>query len=54
VWNAGQARWRLVEPEVTDTFVTSYAAGGPFDPLDVPRDRFIPGQGRVHGGTLCA
>lgn len=39
----GRARWRLVEPEVTAGFVAAHAAGGTFDPLDVPRDRFVTG-----------
>jgi hypothetical protein len=43
VWDAGEERWRLVEPEVTDAFVDGHAAGGPFNPLDVPPDRFLTG-----------
>lgn len=40
VWDAPRQRWRLVEPEIADSFVP---AGDPFDPLDVPRDRFVTG-----------
>lgn len=43
IWDAGQGRWRFVEPEVTDAFAARHAAGGAFDPLDVPPDRFVTG-----------
>jgi hypothetical protein len=42
VWDQGEARWRLVEPEITDEFARS-GEGGAFDPLDVPADRFVIG-----------
>ncbi len=34
-------RWRLVEPQIGDDFVP--VDGERFDPLDVPRDRFLTG-----------
>ena len=40
VWDRGEQRWRLVEPEISDSFAPK---GGAFDPLDVPRDRFVTG-----------
>jgi hypothetical protein len=40
VWDRGAERWRLIEPEISDTFAP---AGGTFDPLDVPPDRFVTG-----------
>jgi Transglutaminase-like superfamily len=39
VWDTGERRWRLVEPEITEEIVRR--AG--FDPLDVPRDQFVTG-----------
>jgi hypothetical protein len=36
VWDEPAGRWRLVEPEIDDDH-----AGAGFDPLDVPRDRFL-------------
>jgi len=41
VWDGGEGRWRLVEPEIGDDFVP--ADGAPFEPLDVPPDRFVTG-----------
>jgi hypothetical protein len=40
VWDSGAERWRLLEPEISATFVPT---GGAFDPLDVPPDRFVTG-----------
>lgn len=40
VWDRDEKRWRLVEPEVSDSFAPK---GGVFDPLDVPPDRFVTG-----------
>lgn len=40
VWDRGAGRWRLIEPEISDSFVPK---GGAFDPLDVPPDRFVTG-----------
>ena len=40
VWDSDEQRWRLVEPEISDSFMPN---GGAFDPLDVPRDRFMTG-----------
>jgi len=42
-WDGRESRWRLVEPEVADGYLRDGAAGGPFDPLDVPPDRFVTG-----------
>jgi hypothetical protein len=39
VWDPGERRWRLVEPEITDEIVRRTG----FDPLDVPRDQFVTG-----------
>lgn len=38
VWDAGEHRWRLVDPEIDGPPI-----GARFDPTDVPRDRFIVG-----------
>ena len=43
VWDGGAGRWRLVEAEITDAFARKGVNGGPLDPLDVPRDRFLTG-----------
>ncbi len=43
VWDGAAARWRLVEPEITDSFARDSAAGGRLDPLDLPPDRFVTG-----------
>lgn len=40
VWDSGEGRWRLVEPEISGHFVPK---GSAFDPLDVPPDRFVTG-----------
>ena len=40
-WDSTEGRWRLIEPEIGDDFVP--ADGAPFDPLDVPADRFVVG-----------
>ena len=39
IWDSEKHRWRLVEPEITPSIVTKVG----FDPLDVPRDRFVTG-----------
>jgi len=39
VWDPGESRWRLVEPEITASVVAKVG----FDPLDVPRDQFVTG-----------
>ncbi len=38
-WDSTSRRWRLIDPEISD----EYLAGNPrpFDPCDVPRDRFL-------------
>lgn len=41
VWDADEKRWRLVEPEIEPDFAP--ADGSPFDPLDVPPERFLTG-----------
>jgi hypothetical protein len=40
VWDAGEARWRLVDPELGDDHADP-TDGSHVDPLDVPRDRFL-------------
>ena len=40
VWDAGEARWRLIDPELDDDHVDPND-GVRVDPLDVPRDRFL-------------
>jgi hypothetical protein len=40
VWDADQARWRLVDAELGDDH-TDPTDGWHLDPLDVPRDRFL-------------
>ena len=40
VWDENEERWRLVDPELGDAPVDE-TDGAPFDPLDVPRDRFL-------------
>ena len=40
-WDSGQARWRLVDPGLSERHVAHYRIG--FDPFDVPRDQFIVG-----------
>jgi hypothetical protein len=40
-WDAGQNRWRLVDPELSDRHVAHFKID--FDPFDVPRDRFLVG-----------
>ncbi len=41
VWDEADARWRLVEAQVGEDFVPADGPG--FDPLDIPRDRFLTG-----------
>jgi len=40
-WDAGQQRWRLVDPELSQRHVAHFKIG--FDPFDVPRDAFLVG-----------
>ena len=40
VWDAGEACWRLVDPELGDDHADP-TDGSRVDPLDVPRDRFL-------------
>ena len=40
VWDAAEARWRLVDAELGDEHVDPND-GAPVNPLDVPRDRFL-------------
>ena len=40
-WDAGQHRWRLVDPELSARHVAHFKLD--FDPFDVPRDRFLVG-----------
>jgi Transglutaminase-like superfamily len=40
-WDARQDRWRLVDPELGPRHVAHFKID--FDPLDVPRDRFLVG-----------
>ena len=40
-WDARQGRWRLVDPELSERHVAHFKID--FDPLDVPRDRFLVG-----------
>ena len=42
VWDAGQRRWRLVDPELADGH-TGGSDPAPVDPLDVPARRFLTG-----------
>ena len=42
VWDAGQQRWRLVDPELADGH-TGGSDPAPVDPLDVPASRFLTG-----------
>jgi hypothetical protein len=38
-WDAGEGRWRLVDPELTDQHLRGFHTA--FDPTDVPRDQFV-------------
>lgn len=40
IWDADEARWRLVDPELDNDHVDP-TDGARVDPLDVPRDRFL-------------
>ncbi|MGH7758613.1 MAG: transglutaminase-like domain-containing protein [Candidatus Dormibacteria bacterium] len=54
LWDPGQRRWRLVEPEIVDDYVPPDGEGA-FDPLDVPRERFLTGAeawARARAGQL--
>lgn len=53
IWNETEQRWRLVDAELGEGFVP--ATGEPFDPHDIPHDRFLPGLDawrRVRSGEL--
>ena len=39
IWDSEQHRWKLVEPEISESIATR----GNFDPLDVPSDKFVTG-----------
>ncbi len=41
IWDETEQRWRLVDAELPEGFRP--ASGDSFDPLDIPRDRFLPG-----------
>lgn len=41
IWDESEQRWRLIDPELVEGFVP--ASGESFDPIDIPRDRFLPG-----------
>ncbi|HEY7225103.1 MAG TPA: transglutaminase-like domain-containing protein [Micromonosporaceae bacterium] len=41
VYDEREGDWRLVEAQIPDDFP---GVGGPLDPLDVPRDRFLTGD----------
>jgi hypothetical protein len=40
-WDAGQRRWRLVDPELSERHVAHFRID--FDPFDVSRDQFLVG-----------
>jgi hypothetical protein len=40
-WDAGQHRWRLADPQLSEHHLAHYRIG--FDPFDVPRDQFLVG-----------
>jgi AcrR family transcriptional regulator len=40
-WDAGERRWRLVDPELGERQRAHFRIG--FDPFDVPRDQFLVG-----------
>jgi Transglutaminase-like superfamily len=42
VWDAGQQRWRMVDPELADDHVDE-SDGTRIDPLDLPAGRFLTG-----------
>jgi hypothetical protein len=39
IWDRDSKRWKLVEPEISETIVLK----GKIDPLDVPPDKFVTG-----------
>lgn len=41
IWDETEQRWRLIDAELPEGFLP--ASGAQFDPLDIPRDRFLPG-----------
>lgn len=55
IWDADEQRWRLVDAELGEDFVP--VSGEAFDPLDIPRERFLPGLDawrKVRAGELDA
>lgn len=55
VWDEREQRWRLVDSELPDGFKP--ASGEAFEPIDIPRDRFLPGLDAwrlVRSGELLA
>lgn len=55
IWDDTEQRWRLVDAELPEGFQPD--SGEPFDPLDIPRDRFLPGLdawSKVRAGDLDA
>lgn len=55
IWDEDEQRWRLVDAELRDDFTPP--SGEVFDPLDVPRERFLPGLDawrKVRAGELEA
>jgi len=40
-WDAGERRWKLLDPELSERHVAHLKIG--FDPFDVPRDAFLVG-----------
>lgn len=55
IWDETEQRWRLVDAELPEGFMP--ASEEPFDPTDIPRDRFLPGHDawrRVRSGELDA
>jgi Transglutaminase-like superfamily len=49
VWDEGQQRWRLVDPELGDGH-TDPADGAPVDPEDIPASKFLAGP---HAWQQC-
>ena len=52
VWDAGQQRWRLVDPELADGH-TGGSDPSPVDPLDVPASRFLTGPRAWRACRAC-
>ena len=56
VWDAGQRRWRLVDPELGDDH-TDPTDGAPVDPEDIPGSKFLAGPyawQQCRAGTAAA